>query len=579
MGFQGKRRTRIVKFTAGLAVFFLPALTSLAGPCDSAWDGEKIAVATSGRPVDLSVPLRERNGQVTEVTVGQIQAFREAKARISAVVGRSASFTICSSSAPNAFATSDQSGDVIVVTIGMLKFANGDPDIAAAVVGHEYAHHTKNHRTNAQIRDVAIGLLALIAGVALDTKIQQRIGVSGLGLDLGSVSGSLVSRKFDRDQEREADEVGFKYMVSAGFNPTGAISLANRMNQLGLSGDGLFLDTHPGWGERGELFRSMIANSGEAQRIIARAREASSTTATGSQSPAPRTHSVAIAPSYTTSDAQRRYSDGLAAARVRDSATAVREFRTSAEAGYAPAQVILGYLYLRGREGLSKDEREAVRLFQLAADQGNALGQVNLGYLYSVGVDGLPKNERESIRLFRLAADQGNALGQANLGYFYSVGVDGLPKNERESVRLLRLAADQGNALGQANLGYLYSVGAEGLAKDDGEAVRLLRLAADRGNALGQANLGYLYFQGRGGLPKDEVEAARLYRLAADQGDALGQAGLATLYANGRGGLARDDLEAVRLYRLSAAQGNGFSRTQLGLMYEAGRGGLSKNDP
>src|SRR5438094_481948 len=68
-----------------------------------------------------------------------------------------------------------------------------------------------------------------------------------------------------------------------------------------------------------------------------------------------------------------------------DLPVAVRELRTEAAAGYAPAQVLLGYLHANGYAGLPKDDIEAVRLYRLAAAQDDATGQINLGFMYAAG--------------------------------------------------------------------------------------------------------------------------------------------------------------------------------------------------
>jgi TPR repeat protein len=250
--------------------------------------------------------------------------------------------------------------------------------------------------------------------------------------------------------------------------------------------------------------------------------------------------------------------------------------KLSADQGNSDAQATLGFFYLEGRGGLTRDDREAARLFKLSADQGNAAGQANLGVVYRDG-RGLTKDDREAARLFKLSADQGNASGQTNLGFFYLEGRGGLTRDDREAARLFKLSADQGNADGQANLGFFYLEGRGGLTRDDREAGRLFKLSADQGNASGQANLGFFYLEGRGGLTRDDREAARLFKLSADQGNAMGQANLGVVYRDGRG-LTKDDREAARLFKLSADQGNDTGRVNLGVFHRDGRGGLTKDD-
>lgn len=76
----------------------------------------------------------------------------------------------------------------------------------------------------------------------------------------------LVARQFDRDQEREADDLGFRYMTQAGFNPSGAVRIADKFQKMGGSEGGSFFSSHPGWDERADRFRAMIASSSGIER-------------------------------------------------------------------------------------------------------------------------------------------------------------------------------------------------------------------------------------------------------------------------------------------------------------------------
>ncbi len=554
-------------------IFAATPLVASAGVCDVAWDGDKVVAAIAGRPAHIGVPLKDKQQRITQLTVGQIQAFSDAKDRISSTAGLSPHFIICGGDEPNAFATRGNNGDIVGVTVGMLRLVNSDQDMAAAVIGHEVAHHTKGHGAIGQARDALIGLAGLIIGIALDAKLQNRNPANaGLGLNLAQIGSTLVSRKFDRDQEREADEVGFGYMVAARFNPNGAVRLSERMNQVG-GGIGLFFDTHPGWPERTARFQTLIAGSPQAQQLAA----LSTTPTRLSTVESANTQITALLPTYETSDAQKSYTNGIAAWRAKDIGNAVREFRSAASAGYAPAQVTVGYFYETGTSGLSKDLSEALRLYRLAADQGNAQGQNNLASMYFRGA-GVEKNLREASRLYRLAADQGNALAQANLAIMYGAGTGGLLKDDNEVIRLAKLSADQGNASGQNVLAVMYQFGRGGIAKDDMEAARLYKLAADQGHAYAQANLASMYMNGRGGLPKDEVEGIRLLKLSAAQDNPQAQATLGFAYVSGAGGLPKDAITATGLYRRAADQGNSFGQANLGFMYLRGLGGVQKDE-
>ncbi len=541
-----------MKILRVMIVLLLFPIRALAGICDTAWDGDKLIESVRGSLLTRTIRLRDKDTLSAEVTVGQVRAFYDAKERISKIVGLSPSFIICNSGDINAFATPAISGQIVGITVGMLKFTDGNPDMAAIVIGHEFAHHLKGHGAATQAREAITGLLGIILGMALEKRTQQRFRVTGLGIDLGQIGLTLVSRKFSRDQEREADNFGFEYLVSAGFNPIGAIQLATRMNQIGLGGIGWFYDSHPGWSEREANFRQLIAASPDAQRLVASNLFG---TTTKSREPTQSENPIALTTTYRTTDAQKSYEAGVVAYRNGNIVNALREFRSAAEAGHASAQVVVGFLYENGRGGVPKDEVEAVRLYRLSADQGEPTGQTNLGAMFESGRGGLAKNEIEALRLYRLAADQGSAQAMANLGGIYANGLAGLAKDDVEAMRLNRLSADQGNASGQLNLGIMYANGRGGLAKNEVEAVRLYRLSVDQGNAYAQVYLGYMHANGLGGLSKDEAEAVKLFRLSAEQGNAYGQVLLGGMYENGLGGLTRNIETAIYWYRLSARQG------------------------
>jgi uncharacterized protein len=127
---------------------------------------------------------------------------------------------------------------------------------------------------------------------------------------------------------------------------------------------------------------------------------------------------------------------GVAAANRQDYATALKEFKESAEQGDAFAQYDLGWMYANGR-GVVKNERTAVEWYTKAAEQGNAAAQNNLGLMYDFG-KGVVKNERTAVEWYTKAAEQGAAGAQYNLGAMYANG-EGVVKNERTAVEWYKL--------------------------------------------------------------------------------------------------------------------------------------------
>jgi TPR repeat protein len=385
------------------------------------------------------------------------------------------------------------------------------------------------HIAAAEQRRALFTVLGELAGVILEVKTQTKTNVQGVGLEVGRLGASLISYKFDRDQEREADKTGFAYMVDAGFNPLGAVRLAETMQRYGAGGIGLFFDNHPGWPERTERFQSLIRESAKAQATIARTGEKTmlATASAGARQPP-----VALAPTYQASEAEKLLIEGLVALDKRDFPAAVAAIRTSTAWGYAPAQAALGRMYSEGLSGLPKDEVEAVRLYRLAAKQSNSDAMNNLGFMYENGRGGLSVDEAEAVRLYRLAVRLSNAQAMNNLATMYQRGGGDLPKSEIKAAELYRLAADRGNADAQVGLGTMYTRGEGGLRTDTAEALRLFQLSAAQGYAQGQFNLGVMYEFGWGGVAQDREVAVSWYRKAAAQGFAIAAQRLNNLHVN-----------------------------------------------
>jgi|SaaInlStandDraft_2_1057019.scaffolds.fasta_scaffold19895_2 Zn-dependent protease with chaperone function len=396
-------------------LFLLPLLllfstVSYAGFCDIAWDGNQLAKDSKGQALSHKMELLDNNTVNAVVTVAQIIVFYEAYEAISRQTNRYPSYIICDNKEPNAFAVREGNGEVIGITIGMLKLVNGDRDMAATVIGHEYAHLIKNHGPEGHSRDLFINILGKLAG--------QHIGVQGLGVNLGQIGATLISRKFSRDQEREADEHAFNYMVNAGFNPRGAIRLAKKLDKIGPGNS--FFDTHPGWKERGSTFQAMIANS------------------------PPATHQIMTPAIISTSpnDEMKNFFNGLAAWNKNETSVAIREFRKSANAGYAPAQHSLGEMYKNG-QGVTQDHEEAAQWYRMAAIQGYTIAQYNLGLMYQSG-QGVKQDSKEAVIWLRKAAEQGDAGAQHSIGVMYAMG-GGLAQDYIQAHMWIDLAISNGN--------------------------------------------------------------------------------------------------------------------------------------
>ncbi|GHD63092.1 metalloprotease [Thalassobaculum fulvum] len=125
-------------------------------------------------------------------------------------------FTVLDSPVVNAFALP---GGYVYVTRGLLALADSEAELAG-VIGHEIAHVTARHGAQQQGRAVWVGLGAAILGAA--------IGDRGAA-DLLNLGGGLILRGYSREQEFEADSLGLRYLVRAGYQPDAMASFLARL--------------------------------------------------------------------------------------------------------------------------------------------------------------------------------------------------------------------------------------------------------------------------------------------------------------------------------------------------------------
>ena len=139
---------------------------------------------------------------------------------------------------------------------------------------------------------------------------------------------------------------------------------------------------------------------------------------------------------------------------TRDNAVAREYFRRSADQGYAPAQVVLGFLYDTATT-VPASPHDAASWYRKAADGGDSLAQWLLGRLYLNGA--LPQDDFAAEKWLTPPASQDNPFAAYLLGRLM------LTRDYTKAPRWLRIAAEQG--LTQAQ--YLY---AKALAEGRGVA-------------------------------------------------------------------------------------------------------------
>lgn len=130
----------------------------------------------------------------------------------------------------NAFALP---GGYIVVFSELLKISD-NPEQAASVIGHELGHIEKRHV-----------IKRLATKIGIDT-IAMATGTDHLLVD--EVLKQIISTKFDRDQEREADRFAIDIMTKSRINPHHLASFFRKLDEKNgdLTDKLEFISTHPG---------------------------------------------------------------------------------------------------------------------------------------------------------------------------------------------------------------------------------------------------------------------------------------------------------------------------------------------
>lgn len=154
-------------------------------------------------------------------------------------------FVILNNSVPNAWSLP---GGKIAINRGLLVELESEAELAA-VLSHEITHAAARHGAKKLESDLL--MQAGVAGVALGTKKNryQKILVGS-----AAVGSQLLSFKYSRNAEFEADCYGMKYMSKAGYDLAAAISLQKTFLKLSKDRktdwlEGLFA-THPPSQER-----------------------------------------------------------------------------------------------------------------------------------------------------------------------------------------------------------------------------------------------------------------------------------------------------------------------------------------
>ncbi len=139
---------------------------------------------------------------------------------------------------PNAMALP---GGFIFISGSLLELCERQEDRVAFAIGHEMAHVIRRHVWDRMVNEAVLRAASTI--VARSGRLGGWLRQSGL---------PLLRSAYSRDREVEADELGLRLAVAAGFSPAGAIALMQAVARLEPDAGALgqYFGSHPDAAQR-----------------------------------------------------------------------------------------------------------------------------------------------------------------------------------------------------------------------------------------------------------------------------------------------------------------------------------------
>jgi predicted Zn-dependent protease len=191
----------------------------------------------------------ELGRQLDQEVVAAIGAYPEPKlqAYVSEVGGGLAdtseradlpwTFRVVDEPVVNAFALP---GGYVYVTRGLLAHLDSEAELAA-VIAHEIGHVTARHGLD-QLRRARAAQRRLFVFRVIDPRARH------VGLIAAGTAGALLLRH-SREHEHEADDLGLRYLLRAGYDPDGLTEVFGVLERAGEQSEGdrvpAWLSTHP----------------------------------------------------------------------------------------------------------------------------------------------------------------------------------------------------------------------------------------------------------------------------------------------------------------------------------------------
>jgi Zn-dependent protease with chaperone function len=249
---EERRGRMILPGCIGFVLFLLVTLWLLWNPL-VAWVADRIPYSveeTLGELIFTTIEAQSPTLKDAELD-RKLEALAAPLAAAARREGRTLDFHLVDDPSLNAFAVP---GGNVVIHSGLVAAAQR-PEELLGVVAHEIAHVTERH-----------SLRQLVGSAGLWAVFQTLFGdFSGLAGTVADGGYELLTLSFSREQELEADAVGFATLVEAMIDPSGLGDFFDRIEKetaaagaAGIESTLSFLSTHPVTADRKRLLEEKL---------------------------------------------------------------------------------------------------------------------------------------------------------------------------------------------------------------------------------------------------------------------------------------------------------------------------------
>ncbi|MBI3320313.1 MAG: M48 family metallopeptidase [Candidatus Omnitrophica bacterium] len=165
---------------------------------------------------------------------------------------------------PNAVALADGR---VYITTGMLDYlaSRGSRESELAfILGHEIGHTVAQHLVQRveqlQRQQMMLDVVGLGASLAAQRGGAQAQQLGELASQAASLISQVIESGYSQQQELEADQLGIRYCLRAGYDPKAALALLEDFSRFDIGGP--FLRSHPYSERRRQDLERYLAESG-----------------------------------------------------------------------------------------------------------------------------------------------------------------------------------------------------------------------------------------------------------------------------------------------------------------------------